>query len=123
MIPIYLERPGKRWTAARERRYWRQSSEAKADGFPYVSIRPRGRHAKVCCDWVTAPPFTRAGPRPSDLFAILVAEHIGDCWPEARIKCIGSYTVIERVPIAKAVSVAEDLAALARLALKAIDPR
>lgn len=118
MIPVYMERHGKRWTPSRERRYWRQSSEAKADGCPYIVIRSRGRYAKVCCDWVTAPPFTRAGPRPSDLFAIMVADHMPSCWPEVRIRCLGSYTVLERVPIAKAVSVAEDISAMAALAMR-----
>lgn len=111
---IYVEQPGNRWTPDRQRRYWRQSSEAESAGFPYVVIRPRGRHARVVCDWITA------GRRPPDLFARMVADHLGMVWPEARVRYRGSYTVIDRVPIAQAAPVAEDLAALVRLAMRTV---
>lgn len=112
MIPVYMEQPGNRWTSGRERRYWRQSSEAAAAGHPYVVIRPRGRHAKIICDWITA------GRRAPDLFARLTADHMATCWPRARIKCGGSYTVVDRVPLSQAAPVAEDIAALVRLAMR-----
>ena len=73
MIPVYVERHGNRWTHSRQRRYWLQSSEAEAAGFPYISIRPRGRHARVVCDWITA------GRRAPDPFARLVAEFGETC--------------------------------------------
>lgn len=111
MIPIYMERHGNVWTPGRQRRYWRQSGEAEAAGSPYISIRPRGRHARVVCDWITAT------SRPPDLFARLVADHMGMVWPEARVRYRGSYTVIDRVPIAQAEPVAQDLAAMARLVM------
>lgn len=114
MIPIYMERHGNRWTPSRRRRYWRQSSEAEAAGNPYIVIRPRGRHARIVCDWITS------HRRPPDLFARLVADHLAICWPRARIKCVGAYTVVDRVQIAQAEPVAQDLAALVRLALRTV---
>jgi hypothetical protein len=114
MIPVYMERHGNRWTPDRQRHYWRQSSEAEAAEHPYISIRPRGRHARVVCDWITA------GRRPPDLFARMVADHLAICWPEARIKGVGSYTVIRCVPLSQAAQVAEDIAALVRLAMRTV---
>lgn len=111
-VQIYTESIGNVWTPGRARRYWQQSGEAEAAGSPYIVIRPRGRHAKVICDWITA------GRRAPDLFARLVADHLAICWPEARIKCVGAYTAVDRVQIAQAAPVAEDLAALARLAMQ-----
>ncbi len=114
MIPVYMERHGNHWTPSRQRRYWQQSGEAEAAGSPYVVIRPRGRHARVVCDWITA------GRRAPDLFARLVADHMATCWPEVRIKGGGAYTVVDRVQIAQAASVAEDIAALVRLAMRTV---
>lgn len=114
MIPIYMERHGNRWTPDRQRRYWQQSGEAEAAGIPYISIRPRGRHARVICDWATA------GRRAPDLFARLVAAHLATCWPEVRIKGGGSYTAITRVPLSQAAPISEDIAALARLAMRTV---
>jgi len=102
-----------------ERRYWRQSNEAEAAGHPYISIRPRKRFAKICCDWITAPPATRAcSPRPSDLFARMAADHVAKFWPSAKAEYLGSYTLISRVPLTQAEPIAEDLAALALIALR-----
>jgi hypothetical protein len=112
MIPVHMEQPGTRWTPDRQRRYWRQSNEAEAAGHPYISIRPRGRSAKIVCDWITS------HRRPPALFARMTADHLAACWPEARVKCLGSYTVIARVPIAQADGIAEDIGALARLAMR-----
>lgn len=110
MITVHMEHHGNRWTTDRQRRYWRQSSEAQAAGCPYIVIRPRGRHAKIVCDWITS------HRRPPDLFSRLAADHLATCWPEVVVKYLGSYTVIARVPIAQAEPVAADLAALATLA-------
>lgn len=111
MIPVYMEPSGNRWTAARERRYWRQSNEAEAAGHPYIVIRPRGRYAKIVCDWI---PSHR---RPPDLFSRMAAAHLATCWPEVVVKYLGSYTVIAGVPLAQAEPIAEDIGALATLAL------
>lgn len=111
VIKIYLERHGNRWTAARQRRYWRQSNEAEAAGHPYISIRPRGRYAKIVCDWITS------HRRPPDLFARMTADHLAHCWPEAKAKCIGTYTSL-RAPLSQALPIAEDLCALATVALR-----
>ncbi len=111
-VQVYTESSGNRWTPGRQRRYWRQSSEAEAAGHPYVVIRQRGRHAKIVCDWITS------HRRPPDLFARMVADHLATCWPEARVKYLGAYTVIARVPLSQAEPIAEDIAALAELALR-----
>ena len=108
MIAVYIE------PSANRRRYWRQSSEAESAGNPYISIRPRGRHARVVCDWITA------GRRPPDLFACLVADHLGMVWPEARVRYRGSYTVIARVPLSQAEPIAGDSAALAAIAMRTV---
>jgi hypothetical protein len=112
MIPVYMEQPGNRWTPDRQRRYLRQSNEAEAAGTPYIVIRPRGRHAKIVCDWITS------HRRPPDLFSHMTAAHMATCWPEARVKYLGSYTVIARVPLSQADAIAEDIGALARLAMR-----
>ncbi len=107
MIPIYTEQPGNRWTLTRQRRYLRQSSEAEAAGHPYIVIRSRGQYAKIVCDWITA------SRRPTALFGKTVADHMAACWPAIKVECVGSYTVLSRVPISQAAPVAEDIAALA----------
>ena len=107
MIPVHMEQPGTRWTPDRQRRYWRQSSEAQAAGCPYIVIRPRGRHAKIVCDWITS------HRRPTALFGKMVADHMAACWPAVKLECVGVYTVLSRVPISQAVQVAEDIAAMA----------
>ncbi len=107
MIPVYMERHGNRWTLTRQHRYWRQSNEAEAAGHPYIVIRPRGRHARIVCDWIT---YRR---RPTALFGKMVSDHMAACWPAIKVECVGSYTVLSRVPISQAAPVAEDIAALA----------
>lgn len=111
-IKVYLEPHSNRWTSGRERRYWRQSNEAEAAGHPYISIRPRGRHARIVCDWITS------HRRPPDLFSRLAAAHLATCWPEAQVKYLGSYTVIARVPLSQADAIAEDIGALAAIAMR-----
>ncbi len=111
-VQVYTESSGNRWTPGRQRRYWRQSSEAEAAGHPYISIRPRGRSAKIVCDWITS------HRRPPDLFSRLAADHLATCWPEVVVKYLGSYTVIARVPIAQADAIAEDIGALAAIAMR-----
>ena len=113
-VQVYMEQPGNRWTPDRQRRYWRQSSEAESAGNPYISIRPRGRHARVVCDWITA------GRRPPALFSHMTAAHLARCWPEVRVKYLGSYTVIARVPLSQAEPIAEDIAALAAIAMRTV---
>ena len=107
MIRVYTEQLGNRWTTDRQRRYWRQSNEAEAAGHPYIVIRPRGRHARIVCDWITS------HRRPPDLFSRMTVEHMATCWPEVKVECVGAYTVLSRVPISQAAPVAEDLVALA----------
>lgn len=107
MIPVYMEQHGNRWTPDRQRRYLRQSNEAEAAGNPYIVIRPRGGNAKIVCDWITA------SRRPTALFGKMVADHMAACWPAIKVECVGSYTVLSRVPISQAAPVAEDIAALA----------
>ena len=113
-VQVYMEQPGNRWTPDRQRRYWRQSSEAESAGNPYISIRPRGRHARVVCDWITA------GRRPPALFSHMTAAHLARCWPEVRVKYLGSYTVIARVPLSQADAIAEDIGALAAIAMRTV---
>ncbi len=112
MIPVHMEHHGNRWTPDREHRYWRQSNEAEAAGHPYISIRPRGRYAKIVCDWVTS------RRRPPALFARMVADHLARCWPSAKVRSLGAYTHLSRVPLSQAAPVAEDLAALATVAMR-----
>lgn len=107
MITIYTEQPGNRWTLTRQRHYLRQSNEAEAAGHPYIVIRPRGKHARIVCDWITA------SRRPTALFGKMVADHMAACWPAVKVECVGAYTVLSRVPIYQAAPVAEDLAELA----------
>jgi len=114
MIPIYTEQPGNRWTLTRQRRYLRQSNEAEAAGHPYIVIRPRGQYAKIVCDWITA------SRRPPALFSHMTAAHLARCWPEVRVKYLGSYTVIARVPLSQADAIAEDIGALAAIAMRTV---
>lgn len=116
-IKVYVEPAGSKM--ATERRYWLQSNEAEAAGHPYIAIRPQKRFAKICCDWITTPPATRVSrPRHSDLFARMAANHLARCWPSAKVECLGSYTLLSRVDPAQAEPIAEDLAALALMALR-----
>lgn len=117
MIKVYFEPNGSGMAA--ERRYWRQSNEAEAAGHPYIAIRPRKTFAKICCDWITTPPATRASkPRPSDNFARMAADHLARCWPAAKVENLGSYTLLSLIPLSQAEPIAEDIAALATLALR-----
>lgn len=111
-IKVYIEPSANRWTA--ERRYWRQSNEAEAAGCPYIVIRPRGRYAKIVCDWITS------HRRPPDLFSRMTAAHLATCWPSEKVKYLGSYTVIARVPLSQAEPIAEDIAALAAIAMRTV---
>lgn len=43
----------------------------------------------------------------------IYADHMAACWPAIKVECVGSYTVLSRVPISQAAPVAEDIAALA----------
>lgn len=113
-IKVYVEPQG-----MSRRRYWLQSNEAEAAGHPYIAIRPQKRFAKICCDWITALPATHArNPRPSDLFARMATDHMAKFWPSAKAEYLGSYTLVSRVPLTQAEPIAEDLAALALIALR-----
>lgn len=117
-IKVYTEPNSKSPSA--ERRYWLQSNEAEAAGHPYIVIRQKKTFAKICCDWITTPPATRAQqhPRPADHFARIVASHLAQCWPAVKVDYLGSYTLLSRVPLIHAEAVAEDIAAIALMALR-----
>lgn len=116
-IKVYTEPSSKSLSA--ERRYWLQSNGAEAAGHPYIVIRRKKVFAKICCDWITTPPTTRnQHPRPSDRFAYMAAKHLAQCWPSVRVDSLGSYTLLSRVPISHAEAVAEDIAAIALVAMR-----
>lgn len=116
-IKVYTEPASKSPSA--ERRYWVQSNEAEAAGHPYIVIRRKKAFAKICCDWITTPPATRVNRlRPADRFTRMAASHLEQCWPSVKVDCLGSYTLLSRVPISQSEAVAEDIAALAFIALQ-----
>lgn len=116
-IKVYTEPNSKSPSA--ERRYWLQSNEAEAAGHPYIVIRQKKGSAKICCDWITTPPATRAQhPRPSDCFSRMAAEHLAQYWPLVKVEYLGSYTLLSHVLPAYAEAIAEDIAAIAFMALR-----